>query len=257
MSNDTPYPYPNGDPVDNLNSKTHQDHPHPPLYINGKRVEDPVIETPKSGTTEIWDVINLTGDNHPLHIHLATYLETRVQPLTNVDQFTGCLTQQYDAVACNVESNLSGQVLDIPANERTWKTTVNLAPGTMTTVVVKFNPVETNSPYPFDPSLAPGYVYHCRILDHEDNALMIRPYWWWFRMEKPNATKAMPVDAPPHRKHYVIFNETLRKPLILIFMNDSKLNFGSWQTVGNGCLTTACFGLRTSWGSSGSFSGRQ
>ncbi|XP_019051606.1 PREDICTED: multicopper oxidase LPR1-like [Nelumbo nucifera] len=219
MNNDAPYPYPNGDPVDNLNSKVMKfviatGNPSVPdistiptslvsyqgsttdpiattrylalyeytdpsgspthLYINGKRVEDPVTETPKSGTTEIWEVINLTGDNHPLHIHLATYQATRVQPLTNVDQFTSCMTQQYDALACNVTSYLSGQVLDIPANEKTWKTTVKLAPGTMTTVVVKFNLVETNSPYPFDPTLAPGYAYHCHILDHEDNA-MIRP----------------------------------------------------------------------------------
>jgi hypothetical protein len=29
--------------------------------------------------------------------------------------------------------------------------------------------------YPFDPSLGPGYVWHCHIVDHEDNEMM-RPY---------------------------------------------------------------------------------
>src|SRR5215831_13660823 len=26
--------------------------------------------------------------------------------------------------------------------------------------------------YPFDPTLGPGYVWHCHILDHEDNDMM-------------------------------------------------------------------------------------
>lgn len=29
--------------------------------------------------------------------------------------------------------------------------------------------------YPFDPTQGPGYVWHCHILDHEDNEMM-RPY---------------------------------------------------------------------------------
>jgi FtsP/CotA-like multicopper oxidase with cupredoxin domain len=29
--------------------------------------------------------------------------------------------------------------------------------------------------YPFDPTQGPGYVWHCHILEHEDNEMM-RPY---------------------------------------------------------------------------------
>jgi FtsP/CotA-like multicopper oxidase with cupredoxin domain len=29
--------------------------------------------------------------------------------------------------------------------------------------------------YPFDPTEGPGYVWHCHIIDHEDNEMM-RPY---------------------------------------------------------------------------------
>lgn len=29
--------------------------------------------------------------------------------------------------------------------------------------------------FPFDPTTEPGYVWHCHILDHEDNEMM-RPY---------------------------------------------------------------------------------
>lgn len=27
--------------------------------------------------------------------------------------------------------------------------------------------------YPFDPSKGPGYVWHCHILEHEDNSMMV------------------------------------------------------------------------------------
>ncbi|XP_010259063.1 PREDICTED: multicopper oxidase LPR2-like [Nelumbo nucifera] len=221
MNNNAVYPFPSGNPVDNLNSKvmkfiivpknpTIPDSSRIPaslvsykasttdtatkrryivlyeyttpsgssthLYINGKRYEDPVTETPKSGSTEIWEVINLTNDNHPLHIHLATFQAIKVQSISNPTQFTSCMAQKNDAVACNVASYLTPPSTGngVPANEMTWKNTVKMAPATQTTVVVKFNLVETNSLWPFDATTTPGYVYHCHILDHEDNA-MIRP----------------------------------------------------------------------------------
>ncbi|XP_010278883.1 PREDICTED: multicopper oxidase LPR1-like [Nelumbo nucifera] len=144
------------------------------LYINGKRLMDPVTETPISGTTEVWEVINLTGDNHPMHLHLASLQAIKVQELVNLEEFEACMTTKNDAVACNVVAHATGKLLDIPPYERTWKNSVKIEPGYQTTVVVKFNLVENGEPYPFDATAEPGYVYHCHILDHEDNA-MIRP----------------------------------------------------------------------------------
>ncbi|XP_019053771.1 PREDICTED: multicopper oxidase LPR1-like [Nelumbo nucifera] len=154
------YTTPSGDP-------TH-------FLINGKKFTDPVTETPKSGSTEVWDVINLTNDDHPLHMHLATFQAIKVQELVNLAQFNSCMTTNNDAVACNVASYVTGKLTEIPPTEKTWKNVVKIPPGNQTTVVVKFNLVDTNSPYPFDPTGEPGYVYHCHILEHEDN-VMIRP----------------------------------------------------------------------------------
>ncbi|KAL6963132.1 Leucine permease transcriptional regulator [Sarracenia purpurea var. burkii] len=144
------------------------------LYINGKSFVDPVTETPKSGTTEVWEVINLTGDNHPLHIHLAEFQAIKVQELVDLAGFTSCMATKNDAVACNVTAHASGTLVDVPASEKTWKNVVKIQQGYQTTVVVKFNLVDGDAPYPFDPTAQPGYVYHCHILDHEDNE-MIRP----------------------------------------------------------------------------------
>ncbi|KAG6534112.1 multicopper oxidase LPR1 homolog 4-like [Zingiber officinale] len=144
------------------------------LYINGLRLEDPATETPKSGTTELWQVINLTNDNHPLHIHLGMFQAIQATELLNLAAFRSCMTAANDAVKCNVTAHAVGKVVTPPEHERTWKNVVKIEPGYMTSVVVAFKLVDTNQNYPFDATAEPGYVYHCHILDHEDNA-MIRP----------------------------------------------------------------------------------
>jgi spore coat protein A, manganese oxidase len=48
-------------------------------------------------------------------------------------------------------------------------------PGEVTTIRIRFAPNDGASTYPFDPTQGPGYVWHCHIVDHEDNDMM-RPY---------------------------------------------------------------------------------
>ncbi|KAI3454918.1 hypothetical protein Pfo_011581 [Paulownia fortunei] len=204
LTNDAPYPFPSGDPNHNYpidNSKIPRkltsypvattedavtkryitlyeyesstgDPTH--LLLNGKKFEDPVTETPKVGATEDWEVIKLTEDNHPFHIHLATFQEIRVQELVDFDALKACMTANNDAVACNVTAHAAGKLLHIPSYEKTWKNVVKMVPGYITTIVVKFNLLHDNVSYPFDATGEPGYVYHCHILDHEDN-VMVRP----------------------------------------------------------------------------------
>jgi hypothetical protein len=67
-------------------------------------------------------------------------------------------------------------------NEKGWKDTFIMYPGEVTTVVIRFAPTDlplNSDPedlvYDFDPAEGPGYVWHCHIIDHEDNEMM-RPY---------------------------------------------------------------------------------
>ena len=41
----------------------------------------------------------------------------------------------------------------------------------VTVIRVRFAP-QDGSDYKFDPTVGPGYVWHCHILDHEDNEMM-------------------------------------------------------------------------------------
>jgi spore coat protein A, manganese oxidase len=78
---------------------------------------------------------------------------------------------------------LNGPVLPPEPNEAGWKDTLKILPGAVTRVLVRWAPTEVPvnqagpgvNRFAFDPTTGPGYVWHCHILDHEDNEMM-RPY---------------------------------------------------------------------------------
>lgn len=206
LANDAPYPYPSGDPVNELNSKvlkfviqSYQEfdawqvpkkliqYPSPDLssvsltryiamyeytsdvdepthlYLNGKPYEAPVTETPKVGATEVWNVINLTEDNHPLHIHLGLFVTLDQTELVNLEEFKSCMTEINDAVKCQVSKYAVGNKTEVPAQEKGWKNVFKMRPGVVTRILVRFSYIHSNASYAFDATSEPGYVYHCHV----------------------------------------------------------------------------------------------
>ena len=112
--------------------------------------EDPVTENPVVGATEVWEFYNATGDAHPIHIHEVAF-EVLSRQEINVDE----ATQQVRVVP--------GSVPQPPeANETGFKDTVTAYPGQVTRVRMRFD-------------AAGQFVWHCHIVEHEDNEMM-RPY---------------------------------------------------------------------------------
>jgi FtsP/CotA-like multicopper oxidase with cupredoxin domain len=63
--------------------------------------------------------------------------------------------------------------------EAGWKDTVTMYPGQVTRIMVRWAPTDlpantlaTNAYFPFNPNGGHGYVWHCHIIDHEDNEMM-------------------------------------------------------------------------------------
>ncbi|KAI4381480.1 hypothetical protein MLD38_007549 [Melastoma candidum] len=143
------------------------------LYINGRAYEERVTETPREGTTEVWEVINLTEDNHPLHIHLGLLAVVKQTEIVGLEEFKACMERRNNARVCHVERHASGRRSEAEEHERGWKNVYKVMPGHVTTMLVRFSYIHSaNSSYSFDPTAEPGYVYHCHILDHEDNVMM-------------------------------------------------------------------------------------
>jgi spore coat protein A, manganese oxidase len=129
--------------------------------LDGKHWDDPVTEDPKAGSTEIWSFANTTGDIHPMHSHLVRFQVLDRQPF-DVKSFIAAGKLRF-----------TGRPLPPEANERpAWKDTVKTYPGYVTRVIQRFDlPPGT----PVSPGQRFRYVWHCHILEHEDNEMM-RPY---------------------------------------------------------------------------------
>ena len=111
---------------------------------------DPVTENPAAGTTEVWEIYNTTADGHPMHIHEVAFEVVTRQEIV-VDEDT-------------MEVQVGPGSAPTPPEpwETGFKDTVIAYPGQVTRVRVRFN--------------TPGqYVWHCHIVEHEDNEMM-RPY---------------------------------------------------------------------------------
>lgn len=153
--------------------------------LDGKMWDSAISELPTLGTTEIWEIINTTGDTHPIHLHLTQFQLLNRQPF-DVDGYLAeymilnpTLPTEHP-IKPNLQDYLTAGPPEGPAaNETGWKDTIQMSPGEVTRIVVRFQPTATplgaKNDYPFDATAGPGYVWHCHILEHEDNEMM-RPY---------------------------------------------------------------------------------
>jgi bilirubin oxidase len=111
--------------------------------VNGNGTANPlgwgaaVTENPARGATEVWELHNFTEDAHPIHVHQVQFEVVGRQPFAGAQR---------------------------PAQpwERGTKDTVIALPEEITRLKARFD-------------IAGRYVWHCHIIDHEDNEMM-RPY---------------------------------------------------------------------------------
>jgi spore coat protein A len=100
---------------------------------------DALTENPEIDATEVWEIHNFTGDAHPIHVH-----QVQFEVLNRQNLFGG------------------GGPWPPDSWEEGFKDTVIAPPGQITRIKAYFD--------------LPGlYVWHCHILEHEDNEMM-RPF---------------------------------------------------------------------------------
>jgi hypothetical protein len=191
---------------------------------------DMVTELPRLGSTEVWEIMNLTQDAHPIHLHLIQFQLLNRQQIKTSTAADGSAVYAYrarydakfpggkysgqradgswgpmtykagtyipgygppnDYATKNTDgaiggnpafsSTLIGKLLLPEASETGWKDTIKVYPGYVTRVVARWAPQDAqvgttqagHNPFPFDATAGPGYVWHCHILDHEDNEMM-------------------------------------------------------------------------------------
>jgi spore coat protein A len=97
---------------------------------------------PAVNSTETWELWNWTEDAHPIHLHLVKFKVVNREPFDEAGSLQGPQPPEL--------------------TEAGWKDTVIAYPGQVTRVNATFD-------------IAGLYVWHCHIVSHEDNEMMV-PY---------------------------------------------------------------------------------
>ncbi len=152
------------------------------MLLDGQSWDAPVSEKPELGTTEDWFIANPTMHTHPIHLHLVQFQLVQRQTLASVEYLrdwttlNGNLPLNHSTInIASFNQYLVGQPIKPTTKEECWKDTIQAEAGTVTVIRIRFAP-QDGSAYKFDPTIGPGYVWHCHILDHEDNEMM-RPFF--------------------------------------------------------------------------------
>jgi spore coat protein A len=131
--------------------------------IVASHFEDATTFFPTLGQYEVWQLINLTGDTHPIHVHLDPFQILSRRPIRYQIPQDGI--DDFDLTASVILERDPGDKLDhaIDDNERGLKDTIRVNPNEIVEIAVRFT------------TYAGRYMYHCHILEHEDRDMM-RPF---------------------------------------------------------------------------------
>lgn len=156
------------------------------MTLNGMPWMAPATETPRVGSTEDWFIINVLGGAHPIHLHLVPFQIISRQPIDadayqeKWQEINGTPPIMTEPQSIPFEPYLTGLPVPPAPQESGWKDTVLVNVNEVLHLRVRFAP--QNAPscvakpgvnlFSFNPHAAPGYVWHCHILDHEDNEMM-------------------------------------------------------------------------------------
>jgi spore coat protein A len=121
------------------------------MLLNDTRWHDPVTESPALDSVEIWSLLNLTGDDHPIHLHLVRFQILDRQP--------------FDAAVYRASGKIQPTAPPIPPapHEAGWKDTVRVPIRMVTRIIARFE------------GFRGKYVWHCHVLEHAANEMM-RPF---------------------------------------------------------------------------------
>ncbi len=140
------------------------------LQINFRYFHEPVAVSPAAGTTEIWEVVNLTLDAHPFHVHLVQFQVLDRQPFDQLSYWNDSRADHAGVTPSipDPAGYLTGPAVPRGPEEAGLKDTAMSMPAEVLRIAVPFH-------LPPDTATPARYIFHCHILEHEDNDMM-RPF---------------------------------------------------------------------------------
>jgi FtsP/CotA-like multicopper oxidase with cupredoxin domain len=125
--------------------------------------EDATTFFPMLDKYEVWQLINLTDDTHPIHLHLDPFQILARLPIRHEVPDVGIGERDLEATITLGRDPADTLDHAIDANERGLKDTIRVNPNEIVEIAVRFT------------TFSGRYMYHCHILEHEDRDMM-RPF---------------------------------------------------------------------------------
>jgi spore coat protein A len=125
--------------------------------------EDTTTFFPMLGEYEVWQLINLTEDTHPIHLHLDPFQILARRPIRYEIPEGGIGERDLAATVTLVRDPDDELDHAIDDNERGLKDTIRVNRNEIVEIAVRFT------------TYSGRYMYHCHILEHEDRDMM-RPF---------------------------------------------------------------------------------
>lgn len=138
---------------------------------------DPVRYLARDGDVEVWKIINLSADTHPVHIHLIQFKMIARDPYSGVQRLPEPLPPAPGG-GYEIHFDASTPAIVLDEAERGWKDTIRVNPRELMVIAVPFRDYARDDTTPQSGvpiGMTGRYVYHCHILEHEDHEMM-RPY---------------------------------------------------------------------------------
>lgn len=153
--------------------------------LDGLHFTSPITEYSLVGSTERWDLVQLAGANHQIHLHLIEFQILERRPIDSAAYnqewlLVNGFKPAARPIVVDPEPFFTGPPEPPLPYETGWKDTVRSPGNMMSSIVARWAPQEIPAggsipgvnQFPIDPTTGRGYLWHCHVLAHEDNDMM-------------------------------------------------------------------------------------
>jgi len=153
--------------------------------LDGQLFHELTTELPTIGSTDDWQWVNTTPLDHNKHVHLIQFLLIDRVPIDDVRYradwvaINGEPPFDHPTIKLPVEPYITGPATGPEPWEEGWKDTIRTPAHMATRIRARWAPQLPNvasvpgvNQFPIDPTYGIGFVWHCHLVEHEDNEMM-------------------------------------------------------------------------------------
>jgi len=153
--------------------------------LDGQHFHELTTEMPSVGSTDDWEWVNTTPLDHNKHVHLIEFQLVDRVPIDAARYradwvaVNGEPPFDHPTIKLPVEPYITGPATFAAPEEEGWKDTIHTPANMATRIRIRWAPqlpTQTAVPglnlFPIDPTYGIGFVWHCHLVEHEDNEMM-------------------------------------------------------------------------------------